>query len=725
MSGRVIHDKEGADVANEVDKAFSSKPCLKDISSLTHEQSTGPLVSSMCLKWTKEQYGSLTPAVCQACKKSSLKIKAEESLDYRMEEEEHFVEPKVEIDFDSHCLGETDLKHSMEGDFAEGQGGQGEYDVKEEEVSNVSSNELPAEDSEKRPATRYVCKICNKVYKGWKSFQFHRNFAHKVKTCLECKEEFASYNLIKAHFDSVDHHGLRYKCDFCDEGFNNTVDRLRHVKEDHKVQDDATIIQTSININYNQYNCPLCHESFGSDKYGCWGHLRSIHREESEGCEVESCRYACVGKQLMFHHIFAKHKRQGNSNQVIHTCDICMRQISQSQLIMHYRKDHNLTLDDGCRFVCQHCGKVFKIRNARADHINEAHLKVSYNCDKCGKCFKRNKSQLHQHMQKVHMKESQKKQCHICQEWRKDAEELATHVRKAHTGEKPFPCIFCQESFYSAHDAHVHRRYKHVDSFIADQKWKAWLKENCTKDPSEYKMKCHLCSEVMSTLSDLRRHWDEVHPGQTDIPDTTCGAKKYICELCGVALQSNILLKIHTFENHEPEATKCPICPEQCPSRDEAIVHTKEHLRKPLSQKKTSMCEHCAFVGTKGALKIHLKIHDKSLNRPTICTYCEKEFPKYENMTRHRRIAHREQWNLDKDRLMAEEGSVYQGKHRNYFAKFVKKSTCAVCGVTLCSRAQLHLHMKARHGAGLPDYGLHRGRQKPEPPEIVNKEVMG
>ena len=73
-------------------------------------------------------------------------------------------------------------------------------------------------------------------------------------------------------------------------------------------------------------------------------------------------------------------------------------------------------------------------RRQRALHIREVHLKISYDCEKCGKSFKEPKS-IKQHMQKVHMKEGQKKRCHICEEWCKDHETLATHMRR-HTGRR-------------------------------------------------------------------------------------------------------------------------------------------------------------------------------------------------------------------------------------------------------------------------------------------------
>ena len=71
-------------------------------------------------------------------------------------------------------------------------------------------------------------------------------------------------------------------------------------------------------------------------------------------------------------------------------------------------------------------------------------------------------------------------------------------------------------------------------------------------------------------------------------------------------------------------------------------------------------------------------------------------------MTRHRKVAHREQWEVDKDWLMTEEGSAKRG---GSFKKYYRKATCAVCGETVSSRQKLQQHMQRFHGAGLPDYG--------------------
>ena len=376
----------------------------------------------------------------------------------------------------------------------------------------------------------------------------------------------------------------------------------------------------------------------------------------------------------------------------------------------------HVRVGDNC-YKCGHCGEAFKSMNMIRYHVEEAHRKVPYDCDKCGKSFK-NSGALHQHMTKVHMKERLKKQCNICGERCSNEENLATHVRRKHTGEKPFDCPFCEETFFSAQDAYSHKACKHPDSYAADQKRKSWLKKNPTMDPSKFMVNCHLCNEVRATVTQLREHWAEVHPGLTDKPirpvDWLSKNNTAMCDVCGSSYKNSNYLKIHTFEKHEPEGRVCPICKEELPDRDQALLHVKikHKARGAPSQQRNAVCDLCGYVGTMSSLRVHMKRNHGSLSRPTTCTYCEKEFPKYETMNRHRRKAHPEQWMIDRDRLMREEGSAWQGKPKDKWKEYPsnKKATCDICGVTLCTRQQLNSHMKARHGTGLPGYGLMRGR---------------
>ena len=463
------------------------------------------------------------------------------------------------------------------------------------------------------------------------------------------------------------------------------------------------------------YKCPLCNLSLGANKHLFWDHLRLSHREQSLDCKVQNCQYTCVGTQLMTVHNLTKHSTGNISKKSHHiTCEICARPILLPMAITHYVKDHYIPLDDGRREVCGHCGEVFKTRRARMLHINEIHLKISYDCDQCGKSFKRSSDQLRQHKQKVHMKESLRKQCQVCGKWLQDPEVLANHIRKNHTGETPFKCVFCDVPFFSARECARHRRYNHPDSYGADQNRKRWLYENQSKDPSEFKFKCLFCHETsstireFSTISELRQHWSEAHPGRADIP---IPPNKYliICELCGVEMQSQTLLKIHTFEKHEVDKTECPFCQEKFMTREESLEHVKVHKYSQNYYRQKEVCPQCGYVGGPGNMKHHMRrMHEKASIRPTACTYCNKEFSKYASMVKHRKIAHREQWNKDKERIMVEEGGYSNSndflKEAEKRKRYVHKSACSICGRVLCSRTQLHLHMKALHGTGLPDY---------------------
>ena len=550
-------------------------------------------------------------------------------------------------------------------------------------------------------------KTCNEFTNGLNSSRQRRSrLGKKFQSCSDCGDNFATLSLLRDHC-KLFNHVLKYACDFCDERFSSKYDKSRHVSHDHSKM-------AGMCVGKWYYKCPLCTDKLGNDKYVYWDHLRLSHREESVDCKVESCHYTCVGPQLMNIHNLTKHeKHQEYPSHRTLTCEICGRQIMVAHASAHYRKDHYITLDDGRRTKCDQCGEIFKTQREKLIHVNEVHLKISYDCDKCDKSFKRSINQLRQHIQKVHMKESQKKQCQVCGEWLSNSEELSNHVRAKHTGETPFKCVFCEESFFSAKTLQWHRRQQHPDSYEADQERKRWLCENPARDASEYKMKCRFCSEVRSTITELRQHWAEDHPGEADLPGSSRSSViSLICELCGATKQTRYLLKIHTFEVHDTDKTDCPMCLGKFPDRKEAMKHVKEKHKYPQSQPSrhnTEVCPQCGYVGTAGNMKTHVtRMHEKASIRPTACTYCNKEFSKFSSMAKHRKIAHRQQWNIDKERIMVEEGSVVDRsdylKLSQVRKKYQQKSPCAICGRVLCSRQQLHLHMKALHGEGLPDY---------------------
>ena len=300
MWGRTIQDMEGADLATEVQKTFSSKPCLRDISSHTYNET-----SKKCLRLTKEQYGSLTPALCQACKKSSGGIKAEESLDHHMELEETFVEPKAETDFDSHCQGETAFEDFTEGNFPEGEG---EHDVKEEDVSKVCSNDLPDEDLETGGNSRHKCDFCDDV------------FVKKNFKCGLCEYAASEAGNLKRHVLAVHNKVKNFKCELCEYAASQSGTLKQHVRAVHAKE--------------KNFKCELC--EYEASKNGHLKvHVRAVHAKE-KNFKCKLCEYAASRPEQLKQHVLSVHDKVKNFK-----CELCEYAASQNgHLKKHVRAIH-------------------------------------------------------------------------------------------------------------------------------------------------------------------------------------------------------------------------------------------------------------------------------------------------------------------------------------------------------------------------------------------------
>ncbi|KAF5297111.1 hypothetical protein FQA39_LY02691 [Lamprigera yunnana] len=131
-------------------------------------------------------------------------------------------------------------------------------------------------------------------------------------------------------------------------------------------------------------------------------------------------------------------------------CDLCGKQFRVSQgLVRHLRETH-----EGIKnFGCDICGRMFATRRNVEEHRRIHTNERPYICDLCGKSFKQRASLF------VHNRSHSDLfpfRCSYCNQGFRTRPPLLIHVTR-HTGEKPYPCDICFRRFRIKYELKRHK----------------------------------------------------------------------------------------------------------------------------------------------------------------------------------------------------------------------------------------------------------------------------
>lgn len=188
---------------------------------------------------------------------------------------------------------------------------------------------------------------------------------------------------------------------------------------------------------------------------------------------------------------------------------------SPSPPMMHHSPHSPLHMSQGT-FTCLDCHKVFSTPHGLEVHVRRSHSgKRPYACDLCHKTFGHAVS-LSQH-RAVHSQE-RSFSCKQCGKCFKRSSTLSTHML-IHSDTRPYPCEYCGKRFHQKSDMKKHT-YIHT---------------------GEKPHKCQVCGKAFSQSSNLITH-SRKHTGY----------KPFGCKICGRAFQRKVDLRRH-FETQHPE----------------------------------------------------------------------------------------------------------------------------------------------------------------------------
>ncbi|KAJ7986412.1 hypothetical protein DPEC_G00339630 [Dallia pectoralis] len=170
-------------------------------------------------------------------------------------------------------------------------------------------------------------------------------------------------------------------------------------------------------------------------------------------------------------------------------------------------------------YKCIKCSKVFSTPHGLEVHVRRSHSGTRpYACDMCGKTFGHAVS-LEQH-KAVHSQE-RSFDCKICGKSFKRSSTLSTHLL-IHSDTRPYACQYCGKRFHQKSDMKKH-------TFI---------------HTGEKPHKCQVCGKAFSQSSNLITH-SRKHTG----------FKPFGCDLCGKGFQRKVDLRRHKETQHGLKAS--------------------------------------------------------------------------------------------------------------------------------------------------------------------------
>ncbi|KAM8934296.1 zinc finger protein Gfi-1b [Pelodytes ibericus] len=184
---------------------------------------------------------------------------------------------------------------------------------------------------------------------------------------------------------------------------------------------------------------------------------------------------------------------------------------SESEHPINYSMGYSSATDT---YHCVKCSKVFSTSHGLEVHVRRSHSGIRpFVCDICGKSFGHAVS-LEQHLN-VHSQE-RSFECKMCGKTFKRSSTLSTHLL-IHSDTRPYPCQFCGKRFHQKSDMKKHT-YIHT---------------------GEKPHKCQVCGKAFSQSSNLITH-SRKHTG----------FKPFTCDHCGKGFQRKVDLRRHRENQH-------------------------------------------------------------------------------------------------------------------------------------------------------------------------------
>ena len=200
------------------------------------------------------------------------------------------------------------------------------------------------------------------------------------------------------------------------------------------------------------------------------------------------------------------------------------------------------------------------------------------------------------------------KKCVLCEYKTKSRVHMTRHMRK-HTGEKPFHCKECEDSFSCSSGLTQHTKRKHTD---------------------EMEFVCNVCGKPFKAASDLRQH---------EFRHIENKPRPFSCEICNHKFTCKANFERHKLV-HFPPSKWFECYYDKCSKKFKTPSHQRRHIKLHVNPDKKFWCPQCGikFVESYN-VKQHVQlVHEKV--KKFVCNLCSEDFSKKCDFDHHKETRH-------------------------------------------------------------------------------------